>query len=356
LKNSVALGIGNDVFASQHIGDLETPEALSAFRRVSADLRTLYEVEPEAVACDLHPEYLSTKYAKTLGVPVAGVQHHYAHVLACMADNQLEGPVLGVSWDGTGLGSDGTIWGGEFLIVNETTEPPFTRFAHFRTFRLPGGEAAIKQPRRAALGLLWEIFGRDLFARRELLPLREFSGPELHMLRQMLANGVNAPVTSSAGRLFDAVASLLGIRHRSRFEGEAAMELEFAVQRGVDAVYPYGFMGGVIDWEPAIRKIIQDQRKGEAVEHIAAAFHNTLAEMVVGMARASRVERVALTGGCFQNRYLTERTVAKLRENGMRPYWHQRIPPNDGGLAVGQVVGAARAIGARRETREACCV
>ncbi|HEX3718471.1 MAG TPA: carbamoyltransferase HypF [Verrucomicrobiae bacterium] len=357
LKNTVALAVETDVFISQHIGDLETPEAFSAFRRVSTDLQTLYEVQPEAVACDSHPEYLSTKRAKTMGLPVETVQHHYAHVLACMAENELDGATMGVSWDGTGLGLDGTIWGGEFLVVNESPQPAFVRFAHLRTFRLPGSEAAIKQPRRSALGLLWEIFGRDLFEHSELLPLQQFSQSESNMLRQMLANGVNAPVTSSAGRLFDAVASILGLRHRARFEGQGAMELEFSVERGVTKTYPFRFAEseGVIDWQSMICQILEEQQRGESVGRIAAAFHNTLAEMVVAVARSAGIAKVVLTGGCFQNKYLTERAVARLRENGFRPYWHQRVPPNDGGIALGQVIGAARAIVSRREVREECC-
>src|SRR6185369_16549965 len=164
LKNSVALSAGGSVFVSQHIGDLETPQAHTAFRKVVSDLPRLYEATPEAVACDLHPDYVSTRYAQQLGPPVMAAQHHYAHVLSCIAEHELHGPVLGVAWDGTGLGTDGTIWGGEFLVVNEKS---FERAAHFRSFRLPGGEASIKQPRRTAFGLLYEIFGERAFERRE---------------------------------------------------------------------------------------------------------------------------------------------------------------------------------------------
>jgi hydrogenase maturation protein HypF len=362
LKNTVALSIGKEIFLSQHIGDLETGEAWSAFCRAAADLQSLYEIKPEAVACDLHHEYLSTKYAETQAAPVLPVQHHYAHVLSCMAENELKGPVLGVSWDGTGLGLDGTIWGGEFLLVDDlpgNNESPFVRFAHFRHFRLPGSEAAIQQPRRAALGLLWEIFGDKLFEREDMAPMRQpFSQSELNMIRQMLAKGFNAPLTSSAGRLFDAVASILGLRQRAHFEGQAAMELEFAVQPGVEAAYFFELIEGrelIVDWQPMMLQMLDELRRHQPVAHLAAVFHNTLAEMVVAVARRAGVRQVVLTGGCFQNKYLLERTVRRLQEKAFRPFWHQRIPPNDGGIALGQVMGAVRSLQGRRETTEECC-
>jgi len=361
LKNTVALSIGKEIFTSQHIGDLETGEAWAAFRRVAADLPNLYDTKPEAVACDLHGEYLSTKYAKSLEIPLQPVQHHYAHVLSCMAENELEGPVLGVSWDGTGLGSDGTIWGGEFLLVddlreNSRAESPFTRFAHFRNFRLPGSETAIRQPRRAALGLLWEIYGKELFDREDTLPVRRhFSDQELNMIGQMLANDVNAPLTSSAGRLFDAVASMLGLRQRANYEGQAAMELEFAVQPGVDTKCFFRLIEKrevIVDWEPMVLQLLEALRRQETIGRLSAAFHNTMAEIIVAIARLASMEQVILTGGCFQNKYLLERTVRRLREESFRPCWHQRIPSNDGGIALGQVVGAARAMRVGRESTQ----
>jgi hydrogenase maturation protein HypF len=342
LKNSVALSVGRDVFISQHVGDLETSQAWSAFRNVAADLPRLYDAIPEVVACDMHPDYLSTKYAAQLAEPSHPVQHHYAHALSCMAENELEAPVLAVAWDGTGYGPDDTVWGGEFLLVNDDG---FQRVAHLRQFRLPGGEAAIKQPRRTALGVLHEMWGDKTFDRRELAPIRGFEENELTLIRQMLAKGFNAPLTSSAGRLFDAVASLVGLRQTVTFEGQAAMELEFAIQPGVDDAYPFLVRGSepfVVDWEPMIEAIISDLRVQQPVGRIAARFHNTLAEMVVAVARRIEQERVVLTGGCFQNCRLTERCVQRLIDTGFRPYWHQRVPPNDGGIALGQIVAAAR--------------
>lgn len=344
LKNAVALSVGRDVFISQHIGDLETTMALAAFHRTVADLPRLYEAQPELLACDLHPDYISTKYADRAQLTVKRVQHHWAHVLACMAENELEPPVLGVSWDGTGYGTDGTIWGGEFLV---SVQDSFQRVAHLRQFRLPGGETAVKEPRRTAVAVLYEIWGENGLEDRDLAPVNEFSKTELGLIRQMLAKGINAPVTSSAGRLFDAVAALVGIRQQVTFEGQAAMELEALIEPGVIAVYPFELSNGVpqiIDWAPMIGEILVDLQKGVSQGAIAAKFHNTLAEMIIEVARQAVIPKVVLTGGCFQNRYLLEQAVQRLSQAGFKPYWHQRVPPNDGGIALGQIAAAARVI------------
>ncbi|MEP6586386.1 MAG: carbamoyltransferase HypF, partial [Candidatus Udaeobacter sp.] len=339
LKNTVALSMGNEVFVSQHIGDLETEQAYSAFKRAAMDLPQLYDAKIDIVACDMHPDYLSTKYATEMGVPVHTVQHHWAHAAACMGENGIEAPALGVSWDGTGFGLDGTVWGGEFLLAASNS---FTRVAHFRQFALPGGETAIKEPRRSALGLLHEIFGDELWTQRELLV--DLAESEVAPLRQMFEKKINTPKTSSVGRLFDAVASLSGLRHRATFEGQAAMELEFALQSAVSEAYPYDLRDGspmIVDWEPAIRGILADLQHKTPVKLISAKFHNMLAETIVAVSRKIGESKVVLSGGCFQNRYLIERTVDRLREENFRPYWHQRIPPNDGGIALGQVIATA---------------
>jgi hydrogenase maturation protein HypF len=362
LKNNVALSVGTEIFLSQHIGDLETSQAHDAFRRVIADLQRLYDVTPDLVACDLHPDYLSTRHAAQLGVRVVPVQHHWAHVLSCLAENEIDGTALGVSWDGTGYGTDGTIWGGEFLRANE--DNTFTRVAHLRTFRLPGGEAAVREPRRTALGLLLACEegafrpssgGRRLPGspeiERALAPFHEFSVAELMLIRQMVAKGVQAPLTSSAGRLFDAVAALIGIRQRVHFEGQAAMELEFAARPGIETHYPFELHTGepaILDWQPMIEQIITDMEEHQDIAIMAAKFHNTLAEMIVTVARHAGENKVALTGGCFQNRYLLERTIRRLTETGFRPCWHQRVPTNDGGIALGQVMAAVRQARARQ--------
>ena len=268
-----------------------------------------------------------------------------------MAENRLAAPVLGVAWDGTGFGPDGTVWGGEFLRV---TADSFERAAHLRTFLLPGGEAAVREPRRSALGLLFELFGEALFDRPDLTRLCGFPPAETAVLRTAIARRLNAPRTSSMGRLFDGVSAILGLRRRCRFAGQAAMDLEFAVREGVDAGYEFALAGGsgtadciVVDWEPAILQVLADLRGGLSARDVAARFHNGLARLVVRVARVLGEEQVVLTGGCFQNACLLRKTVEGLRDAAFRPYWHQRIPPNDGGIALGQVVAGARALAGR---------
>lgn len=356
LKNTVAIMSSGNTFISQHIGDLETKQSLDAFERVIKDLRQMYDVKLTSVVADLHPDYLSTKYAQRLGVPLVQVQHHYAHVAACMAENQLEGEVLGVSWDGTGYGPDGTVWGGEFLA---TTADSYRRVASFRTFGLPGGEKAVKEPRRAALALLYEVFGEEVFENPGFLAPASFNTMERRAIRKMLIQKVNTPRTSSVGRLFDAVASLIGIRQHVSFEGQAAMELEFALA-GVktDASYPFRVVAPpstlnslpraethadfLIDWQPMVMEILSDVHRLVEPGVISSRFHNTLAEMIVRAAQRMGIPRVLLTGGCFQNKYLTERTVRRLEAEGFHPYWHQRIPPNDGGVSLGQIAAVMR--------------
>jgi hydrogenase maturation protein HypF len=338
-KNTVAISVGDQVFVSQHIGDLETTESLHAFERVNATFRELYALRPAAVACDLHPGYLSTQFARRLPERVIAVQHHYAHVLACMAENAVSAPVLGVAWDGSGYGPDGTVWGGEFLRV---TAAGCERVAHLRTFPLPGGERAVREPRRVALGVLWEILGDEAFLRST--PAGEaFSAEELRVLRSMLRQQLNTPRTSSAGRLFDAVASLAGVRQICAFEGQAAMELEFAaMETASEHSFPFALRESsgplVVDWEPTIRAVLEEKLPAPVA---ARAFHRTLAQTIVAVAERAGETRVVLSGGCFQNRCLTELTIASLERAGFQAYWHQRIPPNDGGIALGQLVGAA---------------
>ena len=385
LKSAVALSIGNQVFISQHIGDLETEQAHSAFRHVIADFEKLYEARPQIIAADLHPDYLSTKFADELtgraGSPLpaaggaqgtarpakVGVQHHIAHVLSCMAENELASPALGVSWDGTGFGSDGTIWGGEFFLV---TDKNVERIAHLRPFRLPGGDKAVKEPRRTALGLLHEIYGDKVLEQKEPATIAAFSKTELAAMKTMLVKNLNSPVTTSMGRLFDAVASFIDLRQRIRFEGQAAMELEFALD-GVDTDEAYELpvadcrlpiaaredarpaktlnselrtpnSGFILDWPPMVEAVLEDVKNNIPVAIISAKFHNALVEAIVAVAKRTGQNRVVLSGGCFQNRYLTERAVRRLQAEGFRLYWHQRVPPNDGGIALGQVIAARR--------------
>jgi hydrogenase maturation protein HypF len=335
-KNSIALHVRKQTFVSQHIGDLQTLAAYNHFQNILDSLQQLYDFTPEIVARDLHPDYLSTEYAEGLNLPVIEIQHHHAHILSCMAENRVDPPVLGVAWDGTGYGPDGTIWGGEFLHLTPTG---WERVARLRPWKLLGGEKAVKEPRRVALGLL-EVVG-DVSA---IEPA--FTASEWSLLNQMLARSINCPLTSSAGRLFDGVAALRGLRYELSFEGQGAMELEFALL-GIetDECYSFSLVGEKpieIDWTEMIQEILQDTATGGAIALVSAKFHNTLTEIILAIARAIGEKNIVLSGGCFQNRYLTERSIRRLQESGFDPHWHQQVPPNDGGLCLGQILGAIR--------------
>jgi hydrogenase maturation protein HypF len=368
-KNTVALAVGRQVFVSQHIGDLETEQASAAFEKVIASLEGLYEATPVAIACDLHPNYVSTEYAERACKRPVRVQHHYAHVLSCMAENGVTPPVLGVAWDGSGWGPDGTVWGGEFLKIDEYG---YARLARMRPFRLPGGERAVREPRRCALSLLREALGDGAMELTELAPVAAFSASELKIVSQMLRQGLNSPWTSSAGRLFDAVASLIGLRQIARHEGQAAMELEWLAARSTECgAYDFALLEGEVDapaeldWATMVAEILNDVRRGTAMDVMARRFHNTLAEMIVRVASwvasswvtsDDTAAKVALSGGCFQNRLLTELAIARLEAAGIKVYWHQRVPPNDGGIALGQVMAAARQMRSEKNVRVKQCV
>ncbi len=355
LKNTVALAVGRQVFLSQHIGDLETGEAMGAFERVIADFQRLYDVRPVAIAHDLHPDYLSTRWARSsaadagAGAPRRiGVQHHHAHLASCLAENGVEGRALGVTWDGTGYGTDGTVWGGEFLLGDAFG---FERVAHLGPFRLPGGEAAVREPRRAALGLLWEARGGVALDEHGPGITGMFDGGELKVIGRMMDRGLNCPVTTSMGRLFDGVAALVGLHPKATFEGEAAMALEWLADPAERGAYPVDSSPGapspgvrppiVLDWRPMLEAVLEDLRRGVPRGAIAARFHNGLVRAAVGVAAAVGEQRVALSGGCFQNRLLTERLAAALGRAGHSVLLHALVPPNDGGVSLGQAVVAA---------------
>lgn len=362
LKNTVCFGFGNKAFISQHIGDLETLEAFRCFKKSSIDLPELYEKQPEVVVCDLHPDYLSTKHAEETGFPVIRVQHHYAHILSCMAENRLHPPVLGVAWDGTGYGTDGTIWGGEFLKV---TESGFERVAHLKPFLLAGGDFASRECRRSAIGVLYEIYGDQLLKQNNISSINAFKEYELQNIVNLLKSGKGCVKTTSIGRLFDAVSSILGIRQYSVYEGQGAMELEFSIGNvETDEEYPFLLAcpdGGcynsemrspkesekklivMLDWTPLLKSIIEDYNNGICISKISAKFHNTVVKFIIEVARIIGEQRIVLSGGCFQNRYLTERAIKKLTECGFVVYRHKLIPCNDGGISLGQIMAAAMA-------------
>jgi hydrogenase maturation protein HypF len=347
LKNTVALKKGNNIFISQHIGDLSTEESSNTFKKVIAGFKLLYNTEPDEIISDLHPEYISTKYAKHLSEKIEQVQHHYAHVAACRFENQVEGDALGVSWDGTGYGLDGTVWGGEFFLTDDVS---YKHYAMFRSFKLPGGEKAIKEPRRSLTGILFEIAGVSFVNEFSDLIENKFTSAEIGILLNMLSKKINSPITSSTGRLFDAVSSLLGICDRTNYEGQAAMMLEFTADLVENGSYPFEIKEGnkfqldadeslvqIIDWQLIIISIINDIRKDVKTSIITAKFHNTLAKVILEIAKKSEMKKVVLSGGCFQNALLTERTINLLQESNYKVYWHQRIPPNDGGISLGQI-------------------
>ena len=338
LKNTVALALGGDplrVVLSPHVGDLDSPLAVNVFRRAIDDLVEFFQVRPVVVACDLHPDYASTRVAEELAArwnaPLAPVQHHHAHVAACMAEHRLAGPVLGLAWDGVGYGGDGTIWGGEALVCQGDT---FVRAAHLRTFPLPGGDLAMRQPRRAALGLLYEIRGDA--AAEHLLPPENtgrasatqaaggaqdfFTAREMKTLFAAMARSVNSPRASSMGRLFDGVAALVGLPQIISFEGEAAMALEFAADESTEDAYPFPLRPGtpvVADWEPLVRGVLADRAAGVPIGRISARFHNALAELALAVAQRAGVRQVALSGGCFQNARLSDSVRRRLGGGGL---------------------------------------
>ncbi|NOQ22997.1 MAG: carbamoyltransferase HypF [Candidatus Aegiribacteria sp.] len=339
LKNTLALSIGRNVFTSQHIGDLETVQALRAFDEVWNSIEVLYDAHPDIIAYDMHPDYISSARARESQIRGIPVQHHIAHVYSCMLDSAVRPPLLGVAWDGTGYGTDGTVWGGEFFHITGGT---VRRIAHLRHFPLPGGERAAAEPRRSALGLLSELF--DDPARH--LPLGTFSGEELDVMKKMISSNLNSPLTSSAGRLFDAVASILDLHQTIEFEGQAAMSLEHAIgDNKTEKSYPVHILEPpgepiIIDWAPLIEGIIIDASEGMDTGIISAKFHNTLAEAIAAVAEATGEKKVVLSGGCFQNVYLLQRVLDVLENIGYEPFIHRSLPPNDGGIAPGQVMAA----------------
>ncbi|MDB9314569.1 carbamoyltransferase HypF [Spirulina sp. CS-785/01] len=346
LKNTVAFATpaspDSRIFLSQHIGDLETPQAFAAFEETIESFGQLYELHPEVIACDAHPDYLSTQYAKQLGGKIIPVQHHLAHVYGSLGEHHLlDKTVLGVAWDGTGYGLDGTVWGGEFLRVSGAS---WERVAHLRRFPLVGGDRASKEPRRSALGLLYARFGEELWEKAALQPfLNPFTPQELSLLRQSLQRNINTVLTSSVGRAFDGIASLLNLCQRSSFEGQAAMALEFVIEGGVVDRYPVEITETTpleIDWNPWLAGILGDIAQGIPSGVIAAKFHNSLIDSIAAIAQKIEIDTLILTGGCFQNQYLTETTIQTLKQQGITPYWNTQTPPNDGSIALGQAIYA----------------
>jgi len=340
LKNTVAVSHGKQILLSQHLGDLDSAATQRQFDATVTDLQDFYQIKPLKIMHDLHSDYASSHSAERLAnsfdstLKTAAVQHHYAHTLSCMAEHDLEPPLLGIAWDGSGLGSDNTLWGGEFLRLHAKG---FQRYAHFRPFALPGGYKAIQEPRRAALGMLYEILADRAFDRNDL----DFSELELQLLRSALSKHINCPTTTSVGRIFDAVSSLLGLCQINHYEGQAAMALENCATQASqsDAFYDFQLTETeslVIDWQPILKQLLDDIQHLSA-DIIADKFHNTLAEIILTVAKHAGEQSIVLSGGCFQNACLVEKTVGKLKTAGFTVVCHEKIPPNDGGLALGQL-------------------
>ncbi|MDZ7267532.1 MAG: carbamoyltransferase HypF [candidate division KSB1 bacterium] len=342
LKNTIALSRGNAVFLSQHIGDLDNPAAFAFFENSIAHLQRILEIVPELIAYDLHPEYLSTKWAvQQEHLPRVGVQHHHAHLAAVMADNGVTEKTIGLILDGTGYGSDGTIWGGEVLIGDAAA---CQRFAYLQPVVMPGGTAAIRQPWRMALSYLAATFGSNL-GQLSLPFLQQLRGEAVQVVLQMIDKNINSPLTSSCGRLFDGVAALLGLRQEVNYEAQAAIELEMLADEGQqdfysDAVRSAG--AGALPLTPVVAAVVEELQNHVPREKIAARFHHTMAELFVRAACAAReltgIARVGLSGGVYQNTLFFHRMTARLQAEGFEVLSHQQVPTNDGGLALGQVV------------------
>ena len=347
LKNTFCLGKGRQAFISHHIGDLENLETLTSFREGIEHFQRLFDIYPEAIAYDLHPEYLATKYALDTDIPhKIGVQHHHAHIASVLAEHGLSGPVIGIAADGTGYGTDGAVWGCELLVADLLG---FERFAHLDYVPLPGGEQAVHQPWRMAATYLARAYG-EAFLDLDIPFVRQLDRAKWRILAQMIARNINSPQTSSLGRLFDAVAALLGLRSEVMYEGQAAIELE--VQAALaeftepTELYPFGdTTPAILDVNPMIRAIVYDIQQGVPTAQIAGRFHRSLAELLaracLRVGEQTGLNVVALSGGVFQNRLLLEQLLQRLEEMAFQVYINQRVPPNDGGLSLGQIAIAA---------------
>jgi hydrogenase maturation protein HypF len=347
-KNTFCLTKDEHAFISQHIGDMENEETLEHFENTIGLYKGLFRVEPEVIAYDMHPEYLSTKYAlrvgQELGLKMAPVQHHHAHIVSCLVENRVKGPVIGVAFDGTGYGADGTIWGGEFLLADWQS---FQRVGHLEYVPLPGGAVAIKKPYRIALSYLYTLLGEDFSL--EGLPLSKLNPDDVEIVKQQLKRGINSPLASSAGRLFDGISALAGVRGEIDYEAQAAIELEMVASDELsEEAYPFSIVEEqgikVVKLGESISTVVQDIRDRIPAPVISVKFHRTMAQIVVEMckaiARENDINEVALSGGVFQNRLLLKLAVSALHKEGFTVLTHRLVPCNDGGVSLGQAVVA----------------
>jgi len=354
LKNTFCLGKGQQAFVSHHIGDLENLETLTSFREGIEHFKRLFDIYPKAVAYDLHPEYLATKYALDMDIPrKIGVQHHHAHIASVLAEHRIQGPVIGLAADGTGYGTDGAVWGCEIMSAHLLG---FERLAHLAYVPLPGGDHAVRQPWRMAAVYLAQAYG-DAFLDLDIPFVHQLDRPKWHVLAQMIERGINSLPTSSLGRLFDAVAALIGLRNEVLYEGQAAIELEILAQQqekgiheGQSIIYPFTIstrdqMPTTLDVAPMLRGIVSDIQQGVPASEIADRFHHSIAELLATVCFGTREQTglniIALSGGVFQNRLLLEQLVKRLEGMSFQVYVNRRVPPNDGGISLGQIAVAA---------------
>jgi len=343
-KNSFCIGKGYQAIMSQYIGDLKNGSTFDFFTETIDRFSDLFRFRPGLIACDLHPDYLSTQYAnmleQKLNIPLIMVQHHHAHITSCMAEHGIDEKVIGVSLDGTGFGTDGNLWGGEFLIADLID---FSRFSHFEYVPLPGGEKAISEPWRMAYSYLFKYFG-DNFDYMSLPLFRSFGQEKLLFIRDMIANNINSPMTSGAGRLFDAVSAILGLCSESAFDSEGPMRLESAIDCETDEFYPF-CSGETITFKETFNSILDDMNV-KNISFISAKFHNTIARIILDVSKKIRevcsLGDVVLSGGVFQNKYLTEKTIFLLENNDFKTFINHQVPANDGGISVGQLVIASK--------------
>ena len=345
LKNTICLTKQNKAFLSQHIGDLENLATYEFLKLTAAHLKRILDIDPDIIAFDMHPDYLSTRFAEEQqAVDKIQVQHHHAHIVSCMAEHKVKGPVIGLSFDGTGYGLDGTIWGGEILVAEEHD---FERVGHLAYVAMPGGAAAIKEPWRMAISYLQDAYGQN-FHNLGLPVFGEIEMNKLTIVSEMITKGINAPMTSSLGRLFDGVAAICGIRSQVNFEGQAAMELEMLAADTAESVYDYEWLSNnacEILPAPIILGIVNDIQNGKPIAEISAKFHRTLIHLFVDLCTVIQKERdlnrVVLSGGVFQNSIFLTGMIKALEARNFSVFSHEQVPTNDGGIALGQAVVAA---------------
>jgi len=340
LKNSITLLKGNSAFISQHIGDLSNISAINFQQECIEDLTQMYEANPEILAKDLHPD-ISQELNKKSKIPIEYIQHHYAHIAGCRGEHNIIGDVLGIAFDGTGYGEDGTIWGGEFILSSNNS---YKRIGTFNNFLLLGGDFAIKQPKRIAYSLMRQVFQQDFDSIIQNHFQQKFSNDELEAYNTMWEKSINANKTSSVGRLFDGISSILGLRDEINYEAQAAMKLEFIADESEKSSYSFSIIDNdlkIIKWNNIILEILEDLNNNIPKSIISAKFHNTLVEIISDMALNIKIEQIVLSGGCFQNKILLEKTYLKLTSLGFKVFFNQDIPINDGGISFGQSVIAS---------------